>query len=358
MRTGLVAIAATASALVASTVGSPAAQAWTMTAVSPLVSAGNSVVAARLVSTPINERWEGQCTSASGRYWGKITVDMTRSNRPGFQWDIGSVAATTGDFVTGHSGNAYVFFIGSRYGTNGIEGSAQSASADMADNEASVAFQGTVGAPDPFNATTTGSFNGSWVYTESGPAVPGAPKAWYAYTYRVTFMNKNVIASDQNNVCSVYLNYGQPGFNSTQAQRAEPVLAAPSRPIYRSYNASTTDYLLGTTKGEGSTAGFVYQKVAFNIWPTPMDKDIQPIYRCKYTGGHFLSTFASCEGKTSEGLQGYLLSKQYSNSTPVYRCYKAGALIHLSTVTRTDCNSPIGATDPWKIETVQGYVRP
>jgi hypothetical protein len=358
LRRALLAFSAMMLLLVSTVITAPAAQAWTMTASSPIVAAGNTVVAARTPLTLWADRWEGQCTSASGRYWGKVTVVTSRSDRSDHQWDVGSVTAVTGDNVTGHSGNAYVVLVGTRFGRNGIEGGAQGATADLADNEENLAFQGTVGAPDPFSGTVSGTFDGRWVLANTGPAVPGVTKDWYFYTYRVTFVNKHVLASDQSNVCSVYLNYGSPGLNGTQTQRAEPSVPAPTRNVYRAYKSAGSDYLLGLTKGEGAASGYVYQKVAFKVWASPLAQDSKPLYRCRYSGGHFLSNSSTCDGHTVEGLLGYVLSKEYSNSRPVYRCYRATALVHLSTTNFQDCVSSIVATDPWKIEAVQGYVRP
>ncbi len=152
--------------------------------------------------------------------------------------------------------------------------------------------------------------------------------------------------------------YGSLGFRCAYggqpAAAAAPAAAAPAAalaPVYRAYSAKQTDHLQGRTKGEGAPA-YVEEGISFQVWAAPV-ADGRPLHRCRAGTSHFLSNDAACEGKTSEGLVGYVASADTATTKPIYRCVSSDGKDHLSTLTPAECTKA-----GLKVEGTQGFAIP
>jgi phosphatidylserine/phosphatidylglycerophosphate/cardiolipin synthase-like enzyme len=130
---------------------------------------------------------------------------------------------------------------------------------------------------------------------------------------------------------------------------ASPAQKRAAATVYRAYNESTKDHLLGPAAGEGAPA-WRPEGAAFHIWSSPLPANDLPLYRCRYDAAkHFLSNDAGCEGRTNEGQLGHVSSAPLPGAIPIVRCFKNGD--HLTTTNAAECTS-----NGFTVEVAQGYV--
>lgn len=86
-------------------------------------------------------------------------------------------------------------------------------------------------------------------------------------------------------------------------------------PVYRSYQARLRDHFYSQSQSEGPSKGWVDEGIAFYVLPSKI-AGTQELYRCivKGTIRHFLSSNATCENQTSDGILGYVYSSQTETS--------------------------------------------
>lgn len=95
-----------------------------------------------------------------------------------------------------------------------------------------------------------------------------------------------------------------------------------TKELFRKYRPANHDHLPTLDPNEGNNLGY-YIESALYIYtsPTLAPGPSRPIYRCLVNGwDHMISLQSSCEGTTSEGLLGYLLTSDAAGHVPVYRC--------------------------------------
>lgn len=116
--------------------------------------------------------------------------------------------------------------------------------------------------------------------------------------------------------------------------------------VYRLYNG--IEHFYSTDSTEGTSVGYHYEQVAFTVLTTK-ETNTHPIYRCETKGLHFISTDIGCEGKTLEGLYGYIYTSQVSGTIPLYRFFKKKD--HLITTNYSE-----GSSNGYAYESTLGYV--
>ncbi len=99
-------------------------------------------------------------------------------------------------------------------------------------------------------------------------------------------------------------------------------------PLHRMYSPNSGDHLYGLWPNEGTQWGYYMESRSyFHLRGSPAT-GFAALYRCYLprqgsTGDHFLSTDAACEGRTNEGLLGYIATSQLTGTVPLYRLYSA-----------------------------------
>lgn len=122
-------------------------------------------------------------------------------------------------------------------------------------------------------------------------------------------------------------------------------------PVYR-FLFPGVEHFLTTDKEERITASGLYEGLAFYTYksaPPSIRGGSHIIYRCRYSGGHFISSDSKCEGQTQEGQYGYIYNSYISGTRPLYRFFHGND--HLITVDYAE-----GAQNGYAFESILGYV--
>jgi len=122
--------------------------------------------------------------------------------------------------------------------------------------------------------------------------------------------------------------------------------------IYRFY--SGRQHMVSADPDEGLGRGFGRREgVSFELFRA-QGPNRRPVYRCVVPerSDFFLSLRSDCEGRSGEGLLGYVLE----NETPfaskaLYRCFNKKLNDHLATTSKNECGA-----NGYVIEVVLGYV--
>lgn len=144
--------------------------------------------------------------------------------------------------------------------------------------------------------------------------------------------------------CTAFVPLPSTGQSCGVAQPSDPNL----QNVHRFYRDG--DHFLTTSYSEGVYAGYRYEGVAFVAHKSPIDSSMQLLYRC-YSGGHFVSVNANCEGYRNEGSYGYVSTVPRSGFTALHRFYRRGSRDHLTTT-----NYDEGVNARFSYEGVLGYV--
>lgn len=80
--------------------------------------------------------------------------------------------------------------------------------------------------------------------------------------------------------------------------------------------------------------------------------------RCFRTGtwDHFLCTASNCEGRTNEGLAGYIATSQVAGTIPLYRLSKASGYPDIFYTTNASERQSVLSGGGWVDQGIQGYV--
>jgi hypothetical protein len=108
------------------------------------------------------------------------------------------------------------------------------------------------------------------------------------------------------------------------------------------------DFLLSLDANEGLIPGYTAQGATFQTF-TGYYPGLTPLYRCFSGVDHFASLDSSCEGRSTEGVLGFIATAPTPViAKPLYRCMST---IHLITTNIAECNM-LGM----HVESVLGYV--
>jgi hypothetical protein len=106
------------------------------------------------------------------------------------------------------------------------------------------------------------------------------------------------------------------------------------------YAASTNDWLLGRTVGEGAPA-YHYMGVQFRVFDAPTaTQQTRPLYRCRTgaAGAHYQSNLATCEGGVFEGLLGFVYENDPKDGAQqILRCTTPSLTAFVATLNAADC---------------------
>jgi len=114
-------------------------------------------------------------------------------------------------------------------------------------------------------------------------------------------------------------------------------------PVFRFFG-TWNDHFLTLSYSEAASVGsgaYNFEGTAFKVWAAPLDGNMIPLYRCNDVRNtdHFVSKASNCEGKTYEGVYGYVSSIPRTGYVPIMRYYKSSTTDHLIT---TNPNEGIG----------------
>jgi aqualysin 1 len=128
-------------------------------------------------------------------------------------------------------------------------------------------------------------------------------------------------------------------------------------PIHRLWSQSYGDHLYGLYPNEGAQMGYVLNAQNYFYLEPAAAAGHVPLYRC-FRGAdfdHFLSTQATCEGATNEGLQGYIATSQVAGTVPMYRLYRSATTNTFYTLSADEADQAV-AWYGYTRQGVTGYV--
>jgi PKD domain len=142
-----------------------------------------------------------------------------------------------------------------------------------------------------------------------------------------------------------------PSATPSASPSATPAPVA-SVPLYRFNNGP--DHFLTANFLEGVDAGYVYEGIAFRVYPAE-SRGMQALYRCNNhgTADHFASLDPNCEEQAIEGTYGYVYSYAKAGHGQIYRFRTPNGIDHLETL-----NFQEGPAAGWPLDRTLGFAAP